>query len=82
MRRGVPKVSGIYVKGHIENVDIVYTVDTGASATLVSTKVFEEICEKRKPHLDAEQLPRFMVRQCTVLLGLVLEMITILSQTR
>ena len=60
VRRGVPRVSGIYVKGHVETVDIVYTVDTGASATLVSSRVFDEIPVEQKPQLDCEKLPKFM----------------------
>ena len=59
VRRGVPRVSGIYVKGSVESVDIVYTVDTGASATLLSSRIFHEISEKKRPMLVTENCSRF-----------------------
>ena len=59
-RRGIPRVSGIYVEGHIEGVDLTYTVDTGASATILSTAILAEIPAERRPKIDTEKRPRFI----------------------
>ena len=60
VRRGIPRVSGIYVKGHIEGVDLTYTVDTGASATILSTAILKEIPEEKRPKIDREKRPNFI----------------------
>ena len=38
----------LYVKGCIEGVPVVYTTDTGASKTVISTRLFEIIKASRK----------------------------------
>ena len=60
VRRGVPRVSGIYVKGNIDDVDIFYTVDTGASATLVSNRIIDQLPESKRPILFTENLSKFV----------------------
>ena len=60
VRRGVPRVSGIYVKGQVEGVDLVYTVDTGASATLISTRILKEIPKTQQPSLDTTPTSHFV----------------------
>ena len=59
-RRGIPRVSGTYVEGHIEGGDLTYTVDTGASATILSTAILAEIPAERRPKIDTEKRPRFI----------------------
>ena len=59
-RRGIPRVSGIYVEGHIEGVDLTFTVDTGASATILSTAILAEIPAERRPKIDTEKRPHFI----------------------
>ena len=54
IRRGVPTVDGVYVKGFVQEVDIVYTVDTGASISLLSKKMFDEIPEQNRPVLHSK----------------------------
>ena len=53
-------MSGLYVKGHVNSVDIVYTVDTGASATLLSRQIYYEIPIEKRPNLVTENCSRFM----------------------
>ena len=60
VRRGIPRVSGIYVKGQIEGVKAIYTIDTGASATLVSTRILQDIPKDRRPKIDSTQCLHFM----------------------
>ena len=43
---------GLYVNGYIEGVPVVFTADTGASKTVVSTEVFERIDRSRRPILS------------------------------
>ena len=59
-RRGIPRVSGIYVEGHIEGVDFTFTVDTGASATILSTAILAEIPAERRPKIDTKKRPHFI----------------------
>jgi transposase InsO family protein len=49
IRREIPKVDGVYVKGDIQDVDVVYTIDTGASISLISSRVFNEIPSRDRP---------------------------------
>ena len=55
-RRELPKYRGIYVEGSLQGVDVVYTVDTGASCTIVSRNVFEKISEENRPTLCIPKL--------------------------
>ena len=52
IRRKVPKSPGIYVKGSIEGVSVWYTVDSGASRTVLSDRVFRQISKDRRPELQ------------------------------
>ena len=52
VRRGIPQASGVYVKGSVEGVDTVFTIDTGASATILSRKVFSKIHPDKQPKLN------------------------------
>ncbi|MES9884544.1 MAG: retroviral-like aspartic protease family protein, partial [Sedimenticola sp.] len=47
----LPTCNGAYIKGRIENIHIVYTVDTGATRTVLSTKVYNSLDKARRPHL-------------------------------
>ena len=51
VRREIPNVDGVYIKGAIQGVEVVYTVDTGASITLLSKKIFDQIPRNEKPSL-------------------------------
>ena len=42
IRRAVPRCPGIDVKGNVCGVDVWFTIDTGASLTIVSKCVFDE----------------------------------------
>ena len=55
-RREKPKVNGVYVNGSINGIEVTYTVDTGASCTLLATKVFEKIPETKRPELQETSL--------------------------
>ena len=43
VRRGQPKCSGVYVKGYVNHVPVWMTVDTRASKTILSSRVFWKI---------------------------------------
>ncbi len=49
IRREIPTYDGVYVKGFIENVDVVFTVDTGASISILSKRIFDEISDSDRP---------------------------------
>ena len=51
VKRGEPKSDGLYIKGTLNGVDALYCVDTGASSTIVSTRVYEEISKTNRPIL-------------------------------
>ena len=55
LRRLVTRVCGIYVKGFIDDVELVFTVDSGASATLVSKNAFDQwaLKQERQPYFWA-----------------------------
>ncbi len=44
--RELPKYARVYVAGTINNEDVNYTVDTGATSTLVSTRIYHQIYPK------------------------------------
>ena len=56
LRRETPKYRGIYIEGRVQGVDVNYTVDTGASCTIVSDKVFQQIPEDERPTLCQPRL--------------------------
>lgn len=41
----------MYIHGSIQNVPVVFTADTGASKTIVSSRVYDKISSKEKPSL-------------------------------
>ncbi|CAC5426771.1 unnamed protein product [Mytilus coruscus] len=43
LKKKIPQYHGAYIKGKIQNKPIVYTVDTGASTTVLSTKIFNQL---------------------------------------
>ena len=51
IRRKLPEYVGIYVEGKIETLEVTYTIDTGATSTIVSPSVFQRIPESRRPTL-------------------------------
>jgi transposase InsO family protein len=46
VRRGAPRCPGVYVQGSIQDIEVWYTVDTGASRTIVSDRIFKKISNK------------------------------------
>lgn len=52
VRRGTPIVSGVYVNGQLNDMDIMYTIDTGASCSLISTNSFDKLPQEKKPKLQ------------------------------
>ena len=54
VRRGMPKVTGVYVKGSVCGVDVIFTIDTGASTSMISQRVYKEISKANKPSLQAK----------------------------
>ena len=55
VRRGQPKCSGVYVKGYVNHVPVWMTVDTGASKTIVSSRVFGKIRGDQKPNIQKRE---------------------------
>ena len=51
IRRKLPEYTGIYVEGQVEEVQVMFTIDTGATSTIVSNKVFEAIPKEKRPEL-------------------------------
>ncbi len=54
IRRHVPTTDGVYVRGTVEGVDATLTVDTGASVTLVSKQIYDEIPLPQRPQLTSK----------------------------
>ena len=51
IRREIPKVSGVYVKGSVCGVDVIFTIDTGASSSLISQRIYKEIPKSDRPSM-------------------------------
>jgi len=51
IRRKTPRSPGVYVEGSIHGVNVWFTVDTGASRTILSDRVFKKIAKERQPEL-------------------------------
>lgn len=51
IRREVPVYNGIYVDGELQGLEVTYTVDTGASTSIVSSKLFRQIPTEVRPKL-------------------------------
>ncbi len=43
--------NGVYIKGHIEGIPILFTADTGASRTVISERVYDRMEEGQRPSL-------------------------------
>ena len=43
IRRGVPVVNGVYVKGTVNKLDVIYTIDTGASCSIISSQFYDQL---------------------------------------
>ncbi len=52
MKQGVPKYDGVYVHGSMNEVSVAFTVDTGATTTIVAVRVYEKIIKERRPTLE------------------------------
>ena len=52
VRRGVPYISGVYIEGMVQGIEANFTVDTGATITMMSRDVYERIPEPNKPPLN------------------------------
>ncbi|CAC5386997.1 unnamed protein product [Mytilus coruscus] len=50
--RQILRSEGVYIKGSIENTNVVFTADTGATRTVISTKVFKKIPRANRPELQ------------------------------
>lgn len=50
-RREIPKYTGLYVQGSVHGVEANLTVDSGATSTLVSAEIYDQIPDDRKPKL-------------------------------
>ena len=50
-RQGLPKCIGAYVDAKIQGLPLYFTVDTGASKTIVSKKIYEKIPINKRPTL-------------------------------
>ena len=55
VRGNLPSLPGIYVRGSVNNAEIWFTVDTGASCTIISEKVFKEIQAQSSSELTCSQ---------------------------
>ena len=51
VRRDVPKYDGVYIFGSLCNTEVTFTVDTGASSSVVSRRAYEQIPEDKRPRL-------------------------------
>ncbi len=52
LRQGMPQYDGVYVHGRAHGVSVVFTVDTGATTTIVASRVYEKISEAERPALE------------------------------
>ena len=51
IRKARSLCDGVYVKGKVEGVDMIFTADTGASRTVVSSRVYDKIEKANRPIL-------------------------------
>lgn len=50
--RQLTRSDGVYVEGAVQGTKVCFTADTGAARTVVSTKLFRQIPEGRRPKLE------------------------------
>ena len=55
VNRKLPKCCGVYVEGSIYGIPVWYTVDTGASHTILSKRVFSKIQKVKVLCLDTQR---------------------------
>ena len=58
-RRGLPRYDGVYIRGKIQGKSVFYTVDTGATSTILSKKVYDELPTNTKPELKCKGVNPF-----------------------
>ena len=56
-RRQIPRYDGLYVDGMVQGGEVTFTVDTGASTSIISPSVYEQIAQRRKPPLEPMRKP-------------------------
>ena len=49
VKRSHTKTAGIYIEGKVQDVNVVFTVDTGASRTILSEKIYDKIKLQKPP---------------------------------
>ena len=54
-RRSLPKYKGVYVEGQVLDLDVLMTVDTGASSTILSKRIYDKL-DNRRPKLRLDSL--------------------------
>ena len=52
VRREIPRYAGIYINGQIQGVDVTFTVDTGATTTILASRVYQKIQPGERPSLQ------------------------------
>ena len=50
--REVPKCDGVYIEGKIQEVDVIFTADTGANCSIISKCVYSAIVETVRPPMQ------------------------------
>ena len=58
IRREIPFYDGVYIKGKINGIQTIFTVDTGATRTIVSERVYSEIPSIYKPEITQQRKGR------------------------
>ena len=53
--RKIPLTNGVYVKGEVQGLPVLFTADTGASMTVISTRVYDLIN-------DSDQIIKIMLK--------------------
>ena len=51
IRRDLPRFDGLYVEGEVENIPLTFTIDTGATHTIISDRIFRRIPKNLRPEL-------------------------------
>ena len=52
LRRGLPNLVGVYIEGLVQGEEITYTVDSGATTTVLSHKAYLRIPDEKRPELQ------------------------------
>jgi transposase InsO family protein len=52
IRRDKPRCSGIYTQGEVQGLEVTFTLDTGASKTIMSMETYRRIPQSRRPILN------------------------------